>query len=235
MHSPSRLARVCLSAGVLVLSLALAPAAAAHSHHEVGEYGLTVGWADEPTFVGQPNAVELTIELHDTEAPVEDLADGALTVVVTTAGQDTAALPLEAAFGSPGVYEASLLPTVPGEYTFHFVGTINDQAVDLSVTSGDDTFSSVRASTDVEFPVQVPTLADVATRLERIDGRIEELQTAAVDPQDIAALQTAVADAKAAADRASTMGLLVGGAGLVVAIGALWFAMRAGRRGTGSA
>jgi hypothetical protein len=227
--------RVLTSTGLLVASLAVPAVAEAHGHIEVGEYGLTIGWANEPTFVGQPNAVELSIEHHETGEPIDDVAAGDLTVVVSTSDQATAALPLEPAFGQPGVYVADLLPTAPGEYTFHFAGSIGEQAVDVEMTSGDDTFSPVRASTDVEFPVQVPTLAEVADRLGRIDGRITELQSAALDPQALADLEAAVSEARSAADRASTFGLLVGGAGLVVAIIALVVAWRATRRGAGAA
>ena len=178
--------------------------------------------------MGEPNGVELTIEHHDTGEPYEDLGAGDMTVVVSTAGAETEALALEPAFGQPGVYTADLLPTAPGEYTFHFVGNIGDTPVDVEMTSGDDTFSGVLSPADVEFPVKVPTMAEVATRLDRIDGRIEDLP-------DQAALDAANARADAAvasANQAMTMGLLVGGAGLVVALVALVVGWRAGRGST---
>lgn len=204
---------------LLAGSLAAAPAASAHTHIHVGEYELSIGWGNEPTYVGVPNFIEVSITDADGE-PVTDLAPGDITVVVSTSDQSTEALPLEPQFvvdvyGTPGQYGADLLPTVPGEYTFQFAGTLRDETVDVTVTSGEDTFSPVNASTDVEFPVKVPTLAEVQTSLDRINGRIE--------------------DAQAAADRASTMGLLVGGAGLVVAFVALVVAWQATRKGARSA
>jgi hypothetical protein len=217
----------------LLASLSLAPAAAAHGHLEVGEYGLTIGWVNEPTFVGQPNGIEVFIEHHDTEAPVTDLTGEDLTVTVSTAGQDSEAIPLqpgfslEGGFGTPGSYEAELTPTTPGEYTVHIVGTIHDTAVDVSMTSGEETFSSVRSSSEIEFPVKNPTMADVATRLDRLDGRIQELQATELR---ITTLETGISDARAAAERASTLGLLVGGAGLVAALVALYVGWRAGKR-----
>jgi hypothetical protein len=230
-----RAIRFIATAGLLAASLAAPAAVQAHGHVEVGEYSLTIGWADEPTFVGQPNAVELTIEDHETGEPIEDLADGALSVVVTTADQETSALALEGAFGQPGVYVAQLLPTTPGEYTFHFTGSIADQAVDVEMTSGEETFSSVRASSEVEFPVQVPTLAEVADRFDRLDGRIEELRAAVPDAGAIDAANANAAAALDAANRATTMGLLVGGAGLIVAVIALAIAWRASRKGASAA
>jgi hypothetical protein len=228
--------RIGLAIALASASL-LAPATAwAHTHLEVGDFHITIGWANEPTLVGQPNAVQVLITDHD-EQPVTDLAADALSVVVSTAGQDSPSLALapafdvEEGFGTPGDYHAEILPTTPGEYTFHITGSIHDQAVDLSVTSGDDTFSAVESSSDVEFPVKVPTLADVATRLDRIDGRIEQVQAA----NQSAAAMTAAQAASDAANRAVLIGTLLGGAGLVVAVVALWVAWRAGRRGSGTA
>jgi hypothetical protein len=170
-----------------------------------------------------PNGVEVTIEDHDGQ-PVTDLRAGDITVVVSVADQSTAALLLEPAFevdvfGTPGQYVADLLPTVPGDYTFQFAGSLHDETVDVTVISGEDTFSPVQSSTEVEFPVKVPTLAEVAERLDRIDGRIEDTATSALDT----------------ANGAVMVGALVGGAGLMVAVIALFVAWRAGRKGAGLA
>lgn len=236
----TRLIRAVTPGVLLAGSLFAAPAAFAHTHLHVGDYELSVGWANEPTFVGAPNGVEITIEDHDGE-PVTDLGADDITVVVSTADQETAALPLLPAFdveegtGELGRYTAELLPTTPGEYTFHFVGSIHEQDVDVSMTSGDETFSPVQSSSDIEFPVKVPTLADVATRLDRIDGRIEALQAAVPAPGAIDALNATAQSALDAANRAATIGVLVGGAGLVLAVVALFLSWRAGRKGAGTA
>lgn len=240
MRFPFRLRAIVVIA-LMSIPLALAPAASAHTHIEVGDYHVSIGWVNEPTFVGQPNGVEFTIEDHD-EQPVTDLAAGALQVVVSTAGGETAPLPLEpgfsveGGFGTLGQYEAELMPTTPGEYTFHFTGAIHDAPVVVTVTSGEDTFSPVRSSTEIEFPVKVPTLADVATRLDRIDSRIAAVQSDA--PAALAAAQAATDVAQAATESANSallIGSLIGGAGVALAIAALFVAMRAGRRGAGTA
>lgn len=217
---------VALVAGWLIA----APAAAAHTHVHVGEYELTIGWGVEPTYVGVPNVVELSIE-NEAGDPVTDLEAGDITVVVSTAGESTAALPLEPqfvvdVFGTPGQYGADLLPTTPGEYTFQFAGTLKGETVDVTVASGDETFSPVQASSDVEFPVKVPTMAEVAQRLEGIDGRIQ---------QATAGAQASADAAVDAANRATLLGAGVGGLGLVVAVVALFVAWRATRKGAGSA
>ncbi len=239
MQVPRRL-RAIVVVALMSIPLALAPAASAHTHVEVGAYSLSIGWLNEPTFVGQPNGVEVTIE--EDGVPVTDLAARALSVVVSTAETETAPLPLdpgfsvEGGFGTLGQYAAELMPTTPGEYTFHFTGSIRDEPVDITVTSGEDTFSPVNSTTDIEFPVKVPTLADVATRLDRIDGRIQAAQSDA--PAALVAAQAATDAARAAtesANRALLVGSLVGGAGVVLALAALIVAMRAGRRGAGTA
>ena len=209
-------------------SLVAAPAASAHTHIHVGDYELSIGWANEPTYVGVPNGVEITVTDHDGQ-PVTDLGAADITVVVSIADQSTEALPLEPAFvvdvfGTPGQYVADLLPTVAGDYTFRFAGSLHEETVDVTVTSGEDTFSPVQSSTDVEFPVKVPTLAEVALRLDRDNGRIEELQSGA------GLAETANANASVALDAANKAllaGGLVGGAGLVVAVIALFVAWRA--------
>jgi hypothetical protein len=218
---------VALSAGWLIA----APVTSAHTHVHVGEYELGIGWGVEPTYVGVPNFVELSIVTEEDGQPVADLKPGDITVVVSTAGQSTEPLPLEPqfvvdVFGEPGQYGADVLPTVPGEYTFHFAGTLKGETVDVTVTSGDDTFSPVQASSDVEFPVKVPTMAEVAERLERLDGRI----------QDATAGAQASADAAIdAANRATLLAIAIGGLGLVVAVVALLLAWRATRKGGGPA
>jgi hypothetical protein len=239
MRSSRALIRAGTALGLLSASLALPPSAAAHAHVPLGDYSLTIGWVNEPTYVGVPNGIEVFIEAGDGQ-PVTDLAAGDLMVVVSTVDAETAPLPLEpgfsieGGFGTPGSYEAELMPTTPGDYTFHFTGSIGDQPVDLELTSGEDTFSTVQSSSEIEFPVKVPTLADVATRLDRIDGRIEALQSAAPGAAQIAAAQAAADRASASASQALVIGLLVGGAGIVIGLAALAIAWR-GRRGTGTA
>jgi hypothetical protein len=243
MHSVSRAARACFVIGALFIALALAPGAAAHAHFEAGDYHLEVGWANEPTFVGQSNAIEVFVNDHD-DKPVTDLDADALAIVVSASGQDTPSLPLNPAFsveegwGTPGRYTASLIPTVPGEYTVHITGTIHGQAVDDSITSGEETFDSPAAAAEIEFPVKNPSLAEVTTRLDRIDGRIQELQSDPAAAQAVQQAQTAVAAAQAAsasADRAMLIGIVVGGAGVLIAVVALWYAQRVARRGTARA
>jgi hypothetical protein len=228
-----------------MLVLALVPAAQAHTGIEVGDYILEIGWRNEPAYLGQPNAVQVIVLNHDDESPVLDLDSGALAAVVSTAGTNSPSMPLTPAFdavertGSLGEYAAAIVPTAPGDYRFHITGSIKGTDVDLELTSGQDTFDQVQGSSDLEFPAKLPNLGEVATRLDRIDARIAELQSA--DPgtggadEALAAAKAAAdaaRDASAAANGALMVGLLVGGLGLVVGAAALVAALRAGRRGS---
>jgi hypothetical protein len=215
--------------------------ALAHVHEQAGPYSLEIGWQNEPTYVGQVNGVAVFV--HDqNDEPVTDLAPGDLTVVVSTGGHESAALALEPAFdeeegfGTPGEYRATLLPTAPGDYTFHVSGTIHDQSVDVTVTSGEETFDSVLGPSEIEFPAKLPALTEIVTRLDRIDGRIEDLAEGAnqsdVDAARVAAEQaTATArDASAAAQQALIVGGGLGLAGVLVGALGVSLAVRARSR-----
>jgi hypothetical protein len=236
--------RLALAAACLAIGLAGAPLTVAHEHIAVGDFHIVVGWGNEPALAGEPNSVDVFVSDHD-EKPIVDLAADALSVVVSTGGQDsqplvlTPAFDVEEGFGTPGQYSTDLIPTAPGDYIFHFTGSIHDQAVDVSVTSGEETFSPVQGASDLEFPVKQPTLTEVGTRLDRIDGRIDALQSA-VPGSDVGGLaaagaaMTAAQEASSAADRALLIGLVLGGAGLVVALAALLLVVRS-RRAAGPA
>jgi len=232
------LAVLTLGSSLLLASLALAPAAAAHAAFTAGSFSIEVGWLYEPTYVGQPNAVQLTI--HDKDGkPVTDLGASDVAVIVSTAGTDSPSLSFDPAFdladgdGTFGEYDASIVPTAPGDYTFHITGSIHGTAVDVTATSGADTFNTVVGSGDIEFPVKLPTLDEVSTHLDRIDGRIAALQSANPGTDALTAAQSAAAAAQSATDaanRALLVGALLGGAGIVIGAAALWLALRSRRK-----
>jgi hypothetical protein len=161
--------------------------ALAHVEIDVGDgkYVMEVGFRDEPAYIGQPNALALTVEQYATGGtePVNDLA-ATLSAEVSRDGQ---AMNLSLVPVSDGAYEAAFVPTATGDYTFRITGTIGEVTVDESVTSGPTTFNSVEPMSAIEFPQPLP------------------------DPLQ---LQTAVADANAAATTARTLGV----AGIVTGV-----------------
>jgi len=231
-----RMQRLLLAGAVAgALLVSLTPIVAAHGHTEAAGFHFVIGWSGEPALVGQLNGVQLFVYDAD-EKPITDIPADAISVVVSTGGQDSSSLSLspafdvEEGFGTPGEYATDLIPTAPGEYSFHFTGTIHGKAIDLSMTSSDSTFDGVAAAGDLEFPVKQPTLTEVGTRLDRIDGRVDELRSTA---QDISDARSAASAAQSAANQALLIGALLGGAGLVIAVIALWLVLRARRPAAG--
>jgi hypothetical protein len=231
-----RLFRLALTAIAALATLFVAPGAAlGHTIQHAGSYTLEIGWTHEPTYVGDPNGVQVTIT-DGAGKPVLDLGPDDIHVVVTTATIPSPDLSFEPAFdlvemtGPMGEYDAAIVPTAPGDYTFHITGTIHGQKVDITVTSGDETFDAVKETSNLQFPTKLPSVAEVATRLDRIDARVITLQNATVPSQaSVDAAQAAATAAQAAADRALVVGVAVGGLGLVVGLLGLLASRRASR------
>jgi hypothetical protein len=213
-------------ASVLVLPflmLAAAPALA-HEGRNLGDLEMVVGWGTEPAYASEVNSVQLLL-VHDGE-PVVDLGD-TLDVEVTF-GDQTQPFTLEpnfevGEFGTPGDYRAFLIPTEPGQYSFHFSGTIDGEEVDETFMSGPDTFDDVENPQSAEFPVELPTTGELA---ERIDREVPRLTSSIGDVQ---ASANAVADDASSAKTLGLIGIIVGAIGLIVAIVALVWS---GRRKT---
>jgi len=218
MHRPAR----AMAIAILAIGLAsLATPVAAHIVKHVGPYTVALGWVHEPAYVGQLNAVQVVIK--DAKGnPVSDLTADDLKVVVSTAGQQSDPLSLAPTFdedtglGIPGDYEAPLIPTSPGDYTFHVTGMIHSTKIDETATSSDTTFDSVVDPSAVQFPSKLPAIGDLATRIERVDARVQS-QLAAAN------------DAKSSSQGALVVGLGVGGAGVLIGLVALTLAIMARR------
>jgi hypothetical protein len=180
-----------IAAGVAVIGLAvlalplLAAPASAHEERTVGKYHFAVGFGDEPAYQGEKNSVQLLLAAG--EKPVTDLGD-TLKVEVSTesASGQTLSLSMEpffevGEFGTPGDYRAWFIPTAPGNYTFHFTGSIKGQKVDQRFTSSPTTFSEVSDPAKVEFPTKEPTGGQLAARLDREVPRLDAAASKARD------------------------------------------------------
>jgi hypothetical protein len=196
---------------VLAMSavLVVAAAAGAHERRQVGAYVMRVGWAEEPTFAGVKNAVQLLLS-DASGKPFTDIPEN-LKVEVIFGTQKTAPLPLVAAFGKrfgqPGDFRAAVIPTRPGNYTFHFVGMLKGQRIDQSFTSSETTFDPVQEASAIEFPAKDPSSGELAEKLDRLSVRLQSAQQAGT----------------AAAHRAALIGgagVLTGIAGIIIAVGA---------------
>jgi hypothetical protein len=126
----------------LILNFQLAQA---HESITIGDYTLEIGWLSEPPVVGQHNAIVVHVSTTSDEQPVEDVSG--LTLTISYGGQSkTLTLePLDE--HSPGQFAAPILPTVPGQYTVHFGGTLGDAAVDAEVEP-----EEVQPADTLQFP-----------------------------------------------------------------------------------
>ncbi|HYM49928.1 MAG TPA: hypothetical protein VET65_05070 [Candidatus Limnocylindrales bacterium] len=172
------------------LAVLLAAPASAHEVRPVGSYTFTVGWLHEPAYVDEQNAVQFL--LKDSKGnPVTDIGD-TLKVEIVFENQKMPAQSLvptydpDTGLGRPGEFLATIIPTRPGKYTFHFTGTLNGQAIDQSFTSGPNTFDEVKDPSAVEFPAQDPTRAQIAQRLDRLDPRLASVQSTASNDASLA-------------------------------------------------
>ena len=222
MARPRRASRAALAAAALgSLALVAAAPVAAHVPKTVGEFTVEVGWKNEPALVGQQNAVVVIVT--DAEGnPVIDLPEDALHVVVATGGHQSDPLALDAAFdaqeneGPLGEYDAAIVPTAPGGYDFHITGAIHGQAVDLTVTAA-DTGEPVAGTSDLEFPTKLPSPAEIATRLDRIDARVQSLGSG-VTQADVDAARVEAQRALLIGGGLGFLGLVVGTLGVLVAV-----------------
>jgi hypothetical protein len=155
-----KLAFVCLLA--FSLTLTLYQRAAAHGHTEVGDYELVIGFHNEPAYQGEPNGLDLFVTNLTTEERVNGLEETLRVEVIF--GASTKELQVEPQFGQEGAYTAHILPTEAGDYTWHIFGDIEGTAVDVSMTSGPDTFSAVEPKTSVSFPGAEASTGEIVTK-----------------------------------------------------------------------
>ena len=138
--------------GVLMVMLALMATVSAHEGREVGDgkYEVEFGWRGEPAYTTLLNGPELVIRTVGDGQPIEGL-DEMLRLEVNYGGKSKV-LRLRAVLDSPGSYTADLIPTQPGDYSFHLTGKIGDAIIDEVFDSSKGEFSTVEPISDIQFP-----------------------------------------------------------------------------------
>jgi hypothetical protein len=91
-------------------------------------------------------------------------------------GDQTKTLLLQAAEDDPGHYIADLIPTRPGDYSFHVTGTIGDTSVDEVFSSADGEFSSVEPGSDILFPDTELSLPELQTQIQDLQAQVDALR-----------------------------------------------------------
>ena len=210
MGIPAKLSVAAVMAATLLTFIP--QIASAHVERTVGPFDLEIGFRDEPVYVGVPNAVFLAL-MKDGEE-VADVGDS-LTVTLGFGDQTSDPIVFEP-MEEPGQFQAPFVPSQAGAYTFTLSGSVDGDELELSLTSGPETFDEAQDVAAATFPaVQFPTNTDLASRIEQESERTStDLGTVTGD------VQTAN-DAASSAKTVDTIGIVVGALGLIVGAAAL--------------
>jgi hypothetical protein len=146
---------------ILASFLVVGPVSA-HEQRQVGDYVLELGWRVEPVYTGLFNGPEIIISRgtasdeevgEDQQDPADMVAGAEETLQLeVTFGPSSKILKLRPVPDEPGHYTADLIPTRPGDYSFHVTGMIEDTPVDETFTSADGKFGTVEPIEDIQFP-----------------------------------------------------------------------------------
>jgi hypothetical protein len=156
----------CLRAiSALLLALPLivlgAGTAAAHETQQVGDYWLTAGFTEEPTYVGERNGFLLAVK----QGADPETAEGveALELTVEVAYQSfTKSITLQEHLEPIGTYEGSFIPTAAGTYTFTVTGDLEGTPLDVTFQTGPQRIDEVQDARTDQFPAQLPPITEVA-------------------------------------------------------------------------
>jgi hypothetical protein len=168
-----RIVSVAAAIAVVAASLGIfASPAAAHERRTVGPYTFVVGWIVEPAYVGQLNALDLTVTETATTKAVEGLEKTLKAEIISGGGAATMPLPIATRFGLPGKYQGQVVPTRVGEYTFHISGTAGATTVEEKFESGPGRFGGIEDSAPLQFPSRIPSSGDLAARLDDANAKL---------------------------------------------------------------
>jgi hypothetical protein len=169
----TRILSIAAAVAVVVASLGIfASPAAAHERRAVGPYTFVVGWIVEPAYVGQLNALDLTVTETASTKAVEGLEKTLKADLITGGGAATVPLAIAARFGLPGKYQGQVVPTKVGDYTFHVTGTVGTLAVDEKFESGPGRFGAIEDIAPLQFPNKVPSNSDLASKLDDANTKL---------------------------------------------------------------
>ena len=161
-----------LLATVALLGAFLATAANiayAHDRRVVGKYTLVVGWQNEPTTEGIPNATFLRVFETASGRGIEGL-EKTVRITVRVGGAVATYEPqLRPLPGNAGSYVGDILPTRPGDYTFLVKGKIEELELNEQFESGPGRF-------DVVGPLSTNSYPDLALGPGQIARALSDLR-----------------------------------------------------------
>jgi hypothetical protein len=214
-HTP-RFPHVWLVAVLVTLCSLLTSTASGHERREVGPYRFIVGFLVEPAFEGLKNGVDLRVFEAATEAPVEGLQDSLQVEITHVPSAVSKLLQLRTIYRDPGHYTADLIPTAPGHYRFRFFGSIKELAVQetFDSTSGGGQFDDIASAVDLQFPVRLPEIREIANAVRGAQQSTQQAHDVALTAQESGALTRSLALAGGAF---GVLGSAIGISALVVA------------------
>ena len=168
--------RLLLAAAAIVMVVAslgiFSSPAAAHERRTVGPYTFVVGWSAEPAYLGQLNALDLTVTETSTTKAVDGLEKTLKAEVIAGGGSAVRPLTIVSRFGQPGKYQAQFVPTKVGDYTFHLTGMVGTTAIDEKFESGPSRFDGVEDIASLQFPKSLPSTSDLASKLDDANTKL---------------------------------------------------------------
>jgi hypothetical protein len=169
----TRILSIAAAVAVVVASLGiLASPAAAHERRNIGPYTFVVGWIVEPAYVGQLNALDLTVTETASTKAVEGLEKTLKADLIAGGGAAVMPLTIASRFGLPGKYQGQVLPTKVGDYTFHITGTVGTMTIDEKFESGPGRFGAIEDISALQFPNKVPSNSDLASKLDDANTKL---------------------------------------------------------------
>ena len=154
----------------------------AHESDSVGDYRIEIDWKNKPIVTGESNAIIVYVsELDKNKEAADQPFDSAkgieglrktlkIQLVVDT---ESITLPLQTT-DIPGMYQSPITPTFSGWSQLNFLGTINEQNVNLAMHP-----LKVEEPSVLQFPViesNTVEVGDFEREIDDLRGDIRELQ-----------------------------------------------------------
>ena len=217
------------SASLLILLIfSISPfdikSASAHKTTVFGNYLVTVGWQNEPTYAGLLNSpiVEVKKGSGDNATPVINaLANMQISIKY---GSVTKQLDFVPDNTVDGQYVSPFIPTKAGTYSLVMKGTVEDQSIDTEIQLDD-----VASADTLNFPpsssADTSNMGQISTIINQLTSDIEDAKSSANSAaQSVTNVGKSFQEVKDTTDRLyviSMAGIGIGIAGIVIAVFAI--------------